>query len=445
MKPNLSLQTQNNVPSMSITPATPVGLNSAPTTPEKVLQRPTKPGLGHQRSGSRLSGVPSPSHPPIKEEKATASPGFVGGAVWGSLVNAANKVTDTISSLTNQGSSGGSQITRSISAAPLEQSEANELTRPRSQTLPNVIVDSNLDANVETGIPKSKAIDTLGEGELSLKELGFESDSGVSYHIATESSLQPVSTHEFPPDEEPERYDIMKTSASDLTGSIEHLKTENASKTTRSLTVPISIRSIAEAEGSPTLFEAGKPRRLSSLSRRSDSRRNESIASRTSSDAPLNDDSVRGGRKRSSLTTAEGAVDPSKPRNQATANVSEDPENEEGLYIHGRDGKRHKIPIAGFAVRSGKRNRDFHSLFKSVEDSDYLIEGIPSFSMLLNDRLFLRSFERNLGARADVCFRTLHMLQQQYIWLGYKCKKNIFSINQIAGNRFWRGGQHRET
>lgn len=34
------------------------------------------------------------------------------------------------------------------------------------------------------------------------------------------------------------------------------------------------------------------------------------------------------------------------------------------------------IPVTGFAVASNKRNADFHELFPSIPEGDYLIEGI---------------------------------------------------------------------
>ena len=34
-----------------------------------------------------------------------------------------------------------------------------------------------------------------------------------------------------------------------------------------------------------------------------------------------------------------------------------------------------EIPVTGFAVASNKRNTDFHELFPSVPEGDYLIEG----------------------------------------------------------------------
>jgi hypothetical protein len=33
------------------------------------------------------------------------------------------------------------------------------------------------------------------------------------------------------------------------------------------------------------------------------------------------------------------------------------------------------IPVTGFAVASNKRNAEFHEMFQSVPEGDYLIEG----------------------------------------------------------------------
>jgi hypothetical protein len=36
------------------------------------------------------------------------------------------------------------------------------------------------------------------------------------------------------------------------------------------------------------------------------------------------------------------------------------------------------IPVTGFAVASNKRNADFHELFKTIPEGDYLIEGMDA-------------------------------------------------------------------
>jgi GRAM domain len=36
------------------------------------------------------------------------------------------------------------------------------------------------------------------------------------------------------------------------------------------------------------------------------------------------------------------------------------------------------IPVTGFAVASNKRNADFHELFRTIPEGDYLIEGVSN-------------------------------------------------------------------
>lgn len=41
------------------------------------------------------------------------------------------------------------------------------------------------------------------------------------------------------------------------------------------------------------------------------------------------------------------------------------------------------MPVTGFAVASNKRNADFHELFPSIPEGDYLIEGmLPLYRIL---------------------------------------------------------------
>lgn len=51
----------------------------------------------------------------------------------------------------------------------------------------------------------------------------------------------------------------------------------------------------------------------------------------------------------------------------------EDSDSEDG--IDNLDIGEDDIPVTGFAVASNKRNADFHELFSSIPNGDYLIEG----------------------------------------------------------------------
>lgn len=317
----------------------------------------------------------------MKEDKSSAVPGSVGSGVWGSLVTAANKVTDTISSLTSQGNPTISQIARSVSAAPPEDNNSNNLTRPRSQTMPAAAAYPVTTVEPVPELPKQMAIDTLGQGELSLRELGFESDTGLVPRSSGESYARSKSVQDEIVDGGLERSDLaprpLKISTADLAVPVEHKMDDNVARSRRSLTVPTRGADVG-GESDRRLATNGvkQPRRLSSLSKKGGVRRNESVASRASSDAVVVDDVSRRARKRSSLATGDSVHDSPKSRAAGTPDATEDRENEDGLFIHGKDGKKRRVPITGFAVQSGKRNRDFHALFKSVEESDYLIEGI---------------------------------------------------------------------
>ena len=85
------------------------------------------------------------------------------------------------------------------------------------------------------------------------------------------------------------------------------------------------------------------------------------------------------------------------------------------------------IPVTGFAVASVKRNADFHELFPSVPEGDYLIEGIFlhiafTFSTLtLSSRLRLCVAEGNPHSGTVLHFGESHLLPCKYFRLGYEC------------------------
>jgi len=75
----------------------------------------------------------------------------------------------------------------------------------------------------------------------------------------------------------------------------------------------------------------------------------------------------------------------------------EDDSEDDALLAELNDGD---IPVTGFAVASNKRNADFHELFGTIPEGDYLIEGVShpwrlalTLVSLLTDftRLWLRS------------------------------------------------------
>lgn len=370
---NLRLQSAYTVPTMSITPASPLNPPSTSLIPE----RSSKTELTRQRSSPKLNSNATGSN---REDKPTFMPSSIGGGVWGSLVNAASKVTDTLSSLAAPSNSPTPHMNRSTNGTPVDEGNGNNnLSRPRSRTMPssNMLIHSS---DIEQADPPKKmAIDTLGEGELSLRQLGFESESPNHSTSPSESPARPASVQdEIQDGGKEDHFSVMPIKAPTLDSSelTEHKRNESMGRSRRSLTVPTRGDEVLNGNDrrSPTSgFK--KPRRLSSLSKGSLIRRNESVTSHGSSEATPGDDVNRRSRKRSSLITADEGVDSPQSKAVEPVDASEDRENEDGLYIHGKDGKKRRVPVTGFAVQSGKRNRDFHALFKSVEETDYLIEG----------------------------------------------------------------------
>lgn len=51
---------------------------------------------------------------------------------------------------------------------------------------------------------------------------------------------------------------------------------------------------------------------------------------------------------------------------------ADDDSDDDELLAELNDGD---IPVTGFAVASNKRNADFHELFRTTPEGDYLIEG----------------------------------------------------------------------
>jgi len=54
---------------------------------------------------------------------------------------------------------------------------------------------------------------------------------------------------------------------------------------------------------------------------------------------------------------------------------ADDDSDDDELLAELNDGD---IPVTGFAVASNKRNADFHELFGTVPEGDYLIEGVST-------------------------------------------------------------------
>jgi hypothetical protein len=206
--------------------------------------------------------------------------------------------------------------------------EIKEVESPQVETLKETLGETS--DSEEQGEEKEPAVKTLGMGDLSLSHLGItETGNGVDTPMAT-----------IHPDEPHGRPDTKDTDPSSNNNATAHSST----------VIEAGDPSIAQADDTQTIVrprsahersaaEAETPPNGSIFEGKTDIYRSGSIRSR------------RHRRTRGSSTTTGTAI---------------------GAAIAVANGSTPKI--TGFAVASKKRNRDFHQLFRSVPDDDYLIE-----------------------------------------------------------------------
>lgn len=94
------------------------------------------------------------------------------------------------------------------------------------------------------------------------------------------------------------------------------------------------------------------------------------------------------------------------------------------------------IPVTGFAVANVKRNNEFHDMFPSVPEGDYLIEGecgAFSYSLPHHDmpssraRLRLCLAARNPHSGPHVHLGKPHLFSCKYLWMDHRCTSIHFS------------------
>lgn len=87
------------------------------------------------------------------------------------------------------------------------------------------------------------------------------------------------------------------------------------------------------------------------------------------------------------------------------------------------------LPVTGFAVASNRRNAEFHALFPTVDEGDYLIEGmdIPpltpaSQAHMYLSRLWMRARQGYPRPWSTVRLREPYLLSLESVRLGDRCK-----------------------
>ncbi|RDL31361.1 Uncharacterized protein BP5553_09570 [Venustampulla echinocandica] len=309
-----------------------------------VVTSPSGNMISHRRarSGSatigpsKLSNITStPLTPTLEHTAATPGSGGTGGpgsffsTVFSAAQNAANTLSNTIANTSN--TPGAPNGTRNRSGT---QELKDIVESPEVETLAD---KTHIDTPAGE---KELAVKTLGMGDLSLSHLGIsESSNGTNSPVGSKSTDENRCRSEVP-NEEP--FNFSSRAATWAPSAVDSSETTSA---------PI-IEDIQPLVHSRTHYEssgAGEqtPPNGSLFEGKSGIQRSGSIRS------AIGNRRNRGSSAATS-TTIGAAI--------AAANSSIS------------DPRAGQPKITGFAVASKKRNRDFHSLFKSVPDDDYLIE-----------------------------------------------------------------------
>ncbi|KAI0398521.1 hypothetical protein F5Y17DRAFT_7137 [Xylariaceae sp. FL0594] len=335
-------------PALSVRPHTPpssdaprpVIVNTPPTPTERqhastrntafsnpnVVVSPSGNMISHRRarSGSaasigpsKLSNIVSAPLTPTPENAVPATPGTgFFSSVLSAAQNAANTLSNTITN-TNINPVGNKPKVTSASKGPFPSNDDTvEVESPAEE-----VKGSNMDGKVP-------AVKTLGMGDLSLSQLGFQETTSTAptptgSKFGTSAIESRARSESAPADTE--------TVPVNSDGTSDHPGVDR----------PRSPFEYASASPPSSVYEGGNgPRRTSSI--RSAISRRRKRGSTVGTNATGN-----------TISAAIAAAHASATQPSAAGSTAK---------------------LTGFAVASKKRNRDFHALFKSVPDDDYLIE-----------------------------------------------------------------------
>lgn len=140
---------------------------------------------------------------------------------------------------------------------------------------------------------------------------------------------------------------------------------------------PKSIKSAGRKVSSPSGSRKGKGRRPS-LSAYSDGAASSLSVNGGGSEYYSGGES-EGARSRISRTSrrsrAAGSGNESDTEDESSDDGTTDSSDDDDGMLDSLSIDQDEIPVTGFAVASNKRNADFHELFPTVPEADYLIEG----------------------------------------------------------------------
>ncbi|KAI1459310.1 hypothetical protein F4805DRAFT_421065 [Annulohypoxylon moriforme] len=301
------------------------GSSSASTGPNpNVVVSPSGNMISHRRarSGSGTSIGPSKlsniTLAPLTPTPEDAVPQTPGGSFFSSMLSAAqNAATSLSTAVTNTNIPSGNKPKSNI---PRE-------TQPGEDD-DKVEVEPSVEQSEDTMGDKEPAVRTLGKGDLSLSQLGISEPGSTAPTPTTAKFSESTTDHRARSESAP--VDSVNASADDGRFDDLAIKPPQSTYETAGTTPPTSLY-----EG-----KTGGLQRTGSIRSALGKRRKRGSTGGTAGTG-------------TTIGAAIAAANASVAHPSATGSVPK---------------------LTGFAVASKKRNRDFHALFKSVPDDDYLIE-----------------------------------------------------------------------
>ena len=341
--------------------------NTAVSSGSTIAHRRVRSDSGTLAS-SKLSSVMSSPLTPMAEEKTpggrSPSQGSQAGGFFSSVFSAAQNAANQLSSTI------GSNQTRSRSSTQTIEEDGDEEADGVTAV---VAEDAPLDEQ------KRLAVETLGTGDLSLSHLGIGVDSPSAKngsattppHVVSESGQEGSMVHREEAAAHAENASAARavSQAYSVKSNQENLSTPVAQDSTP-IVRPKSVYESSIMTGDKT------PPNGSLYEGNHGFRRSGSVRSRVGTIAKRhrNSSSATGGTIAAAIASGNAAL-----ANPAASGSTTKP--------------------TGFAVASKKRNRDFHQLFRSVPEDDYLIED---YSCALQRDIILAG--RMYISEGHICF-----------------------------------------
>lgn len=359
----------------------PSSITSSTGLPANAVLSPSGNMISHRRvrsasaahHPSKLSNsITVPSTPPIDENKSTGSRNIQGtqtaSGFFSSMFSAAQNAASNLTIGLNQGRP-------RISSDPAETEKQAKQTQPD-----NASQSSSSQSNDSAEQKKELAVETLGMGDLDFSHLGIDASAGGV--VTTPDGVVFTKT-----DQAGRSRGSTISQRDELASRIEDLRAARAvsmayEKAPLSASLPAStVENHVQAEARPSASFFGLGR--------------DSAGERTPPAASLHDDDISETVKRSGSLRSRRGIRRKRGSSTATAATI----GAIGAAL-GVPGVSTAVPrLTGFAVASKKRNRDFHQLFRSVPEDDYLIED---YSCALQREIILAG--RIYISEGHICF-----------------------------------------